>query len=190
MPRRYRRRASNGDALYIALTLVIAMLWVHPRWLTYVTYGLGLVLGVGLVGLAYRLYVRQKWLSSVATLADVDAMDGLEFEDYIVNLLKHHGFMRVHRTEKYDLGVDIVAEKEGERWGVQVKRYDPKRPVKADAVRQATTGLKAYHCTKPMVITNSTYTRYAKRLAKSCDCVLVDRKRLVKLIGTASSPST
>jgi HJR/Mrr/RecB family endonuclease len=42
-------------------------------------------------------------------------MDGLEFERYVMDLLRRHGFERVSLTKKYDLGIDIVAEKDNER---------------------------------------------------------------------------
>jgi len=108
-------------------------------------------------------------------------MNGLEFERYVADLLRRHGFSSVTLTERYDLGVDILAQKKGERWGIQVKRYNGL--VKAAAVRQVVTALKSYNCTKAMVITNSTYSRVAVRLAQSNNRVLIDRMELARLIS-------
>jgi restriction system protein len=104
-------------------------------------------------------------------------MTGLEFEKYVAKLLKSQGYKHVRLTEKYDLGVDIIAEKEGMRWGIQVKRYSGL--VKADAVRQAVTALKLYNCDRAMVVTNSHFSHTAKELASSNDCVLIDKNRLI-----------
>jgi restriction system protein len=106
-------------------------------------------------------------------------MTGLEFEVYIAELLKQNGFHKIKLTERYDFGVDIIAEKDDIRWGIQVKRHAGL--VMASAVRQVVTALRHYGCDRSMVITNSTFSNVAERLAYANDCVLVDRKRLSKL---------
>lgn len=90
---------------------------------------------------------------------------------YVAALLKQQGYTRIKLTEKFDYGVDIIAHKDGIRWGVQVKRYSDL--VKMAAVQQAVAGLKYYGCTKVMVITNSTFSKQAKVLATVNDCVLM-----------------
>jgi len=106
-------------------------------------------------------------------------MDGLRFEQYVADILRKQGYCNVSLTEQYDYGVDIVADKDGIRWGVQVKRYSSL--VKAEAVRQVLTGLRLYGCDRAMVITNSTFSNVAKRLAEGNDCVLIDRAGLYEL---------
>jgi restriction system protein len=113
-----------------------------------------------------------------ATLEEIDVMDGLDFERYVARLLEKQGFKRVALTERYDMGVDIVAERDGERWGVQVKRYNGL--VKAAAIRQVVTALNIYGCQRAMVVTNSTYSNVADRLATSNGCVLIDRNELIR----------
>lgn len=93
------------------------------------------------------------------------------------------GYTDIRLTEKYDLGVDIVAKKNGVTWGIQAKRYNS--PVKAEAVRQAYTALNRYKCARAMVITNSTYSRQAQMLAADNDVVLVDRQVLTEWIYNA-----
>lgn len=112
-------------------------------------------------------------------LIHVDDMDGIEFEIYIANVLKNQGYTNVKLTEKYDYGVNIIAIKNGVRWGIQVKRYSGL--VKADAVRQVVTGLRMYDCDHAMVITNSVFSKVAVHLAKSNGCVLIDRSGLAKM---------
>jgi HJR/Mrr/RecB family endonuclease len=106
-------------------------------------------------------------------------MSSLEFEHYVAMLLRSNGYCNVSLTEKYDLGVDIIAEKGGVRWGVQVKHYSGL--VKASAVRQVVTGLRLYGCDRAMVVTNSTYSATAQRLAAGNDCVLIDERGLARL---------
>jgi restriction system protein len=52
--------------------------------------------------------------------------------------------------------------------------------VKIEAVRQVVVALKLYKCDKAMVVTNSFFSRPAKKLAASQDCVLVERNQLRK----------
>jgi restriction system protein len=91
-------------------------------------------------------------------------------------LLCTQGYGAIRLTEKYDYGVDIIAVKDSITWGIQVKRYNGL--VKANAVRQVVTALRKYRCDRAMVITNSIYSRVAKELAQSNDCVLVDGNNL------------
>lgn len=113
---------------------------------------------------------------------DVDTMTGVEFEHFVARILKSRGCTNVRLTEHYDFGVDIVAEKDGVTWGIQTKRY--KNAVNAEAVRQVVTALKGYECDRSMVITNSPigYTRPARELARTNNCVLVDRNILKKWV--------
>lgn len=127
---------------------------------------------IKLTGFVRRLTTNHK-------LRHVDVMDGIEFEEYIARILKSQGYTNIQLTEQYDYGVDIMASKNGIRWGIQVKRYSGL--VKADAVRQVVTGLRIYGCDRAMVITNSVFSRVAVRLARSNDCVLVDRSQLSRM---------
>jgi HJR/Mrr/RecB family endonuclease len=108
----------------------------------------------------------------------IDTMSWKEFEIFVAKWLKHEGYVNVHLTEHYDLGIDVIAEKDGIKWGVQVKHYS--NLVKVEAVRQVVVALKHYKCDRAMVITNSYFSRPAKQLAASQSCVLIERTQLQK----------
>lgn len=172
---RYSRNQSN-DMSFIIVILIGAAAWIHRAQLVYIAYAaLGVVGCLLLLKLGWELI---RYRRSTA-LEGVDTMDGLDFEQYVANLLRANGFRHVSLTEKYDFGVDIIAEKDGIRWGIQAKHYSGL--VKADAVRQVVTGLRLYDCDRAMVITNSTYSVVAQRLAAGNDCVLIDRIGLSRL---------
>ena len=111
-------------------------------------------------------------------------MGGVKFEYYLADILRKRGYTDVKVTEKYDLGVDIIAKKDGITWGVQAKRY--KSMVKVAAVRAAYTALPHYGCDRAMVVSNSTYSRPAHTLAKETETVLVDRELLAKWVYEVS----
>lgn len=169
-------RTQTGDISFAIIVLIGAAAWTHREQLVRIAY-----ISLGIVGCLLLLKLLWASLSRhrFAHFRDVDTMDGLDFEQYVAALLRANGFRKVSLTEKYDFGVDIIAEKDGIRWGIQAKRHA--RLVKASAVRQVVTGLNIYGCDKAMVITNSTYSTVAKRLAKANGCVLVDRTGLKRL---------
>lgn len=138
------------------------------------------VLAVLLGSIAFWKYRKTQRKLRALDIAAVDTMDPLEFEVYVGKLLKHRGFTNVQLTERYDYGVDVVAEKDGVRWGVQVKRYN--HMVRAEAVRQVVTALIRYKCDRAMVVTNNVFSRPAKELAADNKCVLIDRDVLAEWI--------
>ena len=113
-------------------------------------------------------------------MAVIDKMTGLEFERYVARLLKSQGYTNIRLTEHFDYGIDIIAIKGTIPWGIQVKRHSGL--VKADAVRQVVAALRKYNCERAMVITNSRFSEVAKELARSNNCVLVDREILFRWV--------
>ena len=189
MSRRYYRRRRKNDGISGTLLLVgiIAVATLYNK-LSAETINLIIGGGLLLVGLIiglvlfiqYKRSQHEKQKLRALNLIDADYMDGLAFEKYVAELLKSQGYSKVALTERYDLGVDIIALKDGTRWGVQVKRYS--NMVKAEAVRQVVTALNKYNCQRSMVVTNSTFSRPARVLAHSNDCVLIGKDELAEWI--------
>lgn len=166
-------RTQSSDATFVVIVLVGAAAWTHRAELERIAFIALALLGCALVlriGWKYFAYRRSKGLGSI------DSMNSFEFEQYVAILMRNNGYRNVSLTEKYDMGVDIIAEKDGLRWGVQVKHYSGL--VKASAVHQVVTGLKLYGCDRAMVVTNSTYSTTAQTVAAGNECALIDRKGL------------
>lgn len=160
----------------VSTILVIGMAYTYWEYVLYVVLGIFMVFVLKkVIWLIRKIHT----LNQNLRFQDVDLMDGVSFEYYIAQLLAERGYSNVSLTEQYDYGVDIIAEKDGVRWGVQAKRYSGL--VKAEAVRQVVTGLRLYGCDRAMVVTNSTYSNVAKRLAEGNNCVLIDRDGLATL---------
>jgi HJR/Mrr/RecB family endonuclease len=161
---------------FVIVILVGAAAWQHRTQLIRIAY---FTLGITIFAVMMTWLIRLV-LSRRNKPLNIDAMTGLEFENYVAALLKQNGFRRVRLTKRFDYGVDIIAEKKGICWGIQVKRHAGL--VNANAVRQVVTALKMYSCDRSMVITNSTFSTIAQRLAKAINCVLIDRNGLQRLI--------
>lgn len=116
---------------------------------------------------------------------DIDSMTGVEFEKYVADLFRRHGYLFETTALSGDLGVDLIVVKDGIRTAVQIKRYS--KPVNQAAIREAVAGMQHYKCTQAMVVTNSRFTKLAVTLAASNHCELIDRTRLINMIATAPS---
>lgn len=190
--RRYgKRNNSIGDAAGLLALLALAYTYTGVQKFTEQNpYGLAIIIAVSVVvfalitGLVIYRAIRAKHIYDAITLAQVDTMDGLEFERYLADLLRKKGFTDVRLTERFDYGIDIIAQKDGIKWGIQAKRYNS--PVKASAVRQVYTALTRYGCSRAMVIANNTYTRPAKLLAQDNNIELIDRQILSEWIYDVS----
>lgn len=155
MSRSYKRRNRQKVDVFLVLVFLIAYLdIIHKVFIL-----LYLLLVVALI-IFVKLFVKLMVHTRVNNpkLEHIDSMTGLEFEKCVANLLRNQGYRHVTITERYDYGVDIVAVKDGVRWGVQVKRNS--YLVKAIAVRQVVTALKKYKCDRAMVVTNNNLFDY------------------------------
>jgi HJR/Mrr/RecB family endonuclease len=184
-PHRYSRSGSDGQAGIILIIILLAgAVRAHKAAIERYATITGLI-AIGLVSasIIYKLLktIRLWRQNHNPTMTIIDSMTGLDFERCVARLLKAQGYTNIRLTEQYDLGVDIVADKDSVRWGIQVKRYSGL--VKAEAIRQVVTALKFYGCDQAMVITNSVFSRPACELADSNDCVLVDRQILLRWIN-------
>jgi restriction system protein len=121
---------------------------------------------------------ERRMKNAIRSTRNINELSWSEFEYYVAERLKSKGYTDVQLTEKYDLGVDIIAKKDGLTWGVQVKHYS--NLVGVDAVRQVVTALNKYKCNRAMVVTNSEFTKNAIELAKSNGCVLIDTYQIYK----------
>lgn len=168
------RRSRGGSIvpLIIVIGTTIAY-WQYAKFL--------LLASVAIVAIKVTIKIVRliRFTAMRFELKDIDAMDGLEFERYVADLLRRNGYSNVSMTERYDYGVDIIADRDGIRWGIQVKRYSGL--VKAAAIRQVVAGLNMYGCDQAMVITNSTYSTVAGQLAAANNCLLIDRRGLYEM---------
>lgn len=110
-------------------------------------------------------------------ISEVDTMDGFQFEHYLVELFKSEGFSAVRTPDSGDFGADVILKKEGKKIVVQAKRYRSNVGIKA--VQEVIGALNYYKADEAWVVTNSDYTKAAKKLAIESNVRLVNRDELV-----------
>lgn len=116
------------------------------------------------------------------TNKEYDSMDGHQFEYFCADILRKNGFERVAVTQgSGDQGIDIIAFKDGIKYGVQCKCYSS--DIGNKAVQEAFSGKAFYNCHVGVVLTNRYFTAPAKELAEKNGILLWDRNKLNEMIG-------
>lgn len=115
---------------------------------------------------------------------DFGSMDGYEFEDYCAHLLERNGFSNVKVTRgSGDQGVDVIAYRDGVKYGIQCKCYSSS--VGNRAVQEVYAGKLFYDCHVAVIMTNSTFTTAAIDLAHSTHVVLWSGRKLREMENSA-----
>jgi restriction system protein len=137
-----------------------------------------LLLIVVIVKIIQRFYKIRKM--NKAGLTEIDKMSGKDFEIFLEQLLRNHGYKVKRVGHMADYGGDLVIEKDNIKTVVQAKRWS--NPVNVKAIQEINTAKAHYNATKAMVVTNNRFTSNASILAKENQVELVDRKKLALLI--------
>ena len=149
-------------------------------------------IGLGIVIMAFGIFQglgkgKKKAADSeehsyiITSTANVDLMEGHEFEYFCAELLERCGFEEVQVTRgSGDQGVDILAKKEDIRYAIQCKNYST--PLGNTPVQEVYAGKTFYRCHVGVVMTNSTFTKGAVELADSVGVILWDKDRLDKMM--------
>lgn len=118
-----------------------------------------------------------------------DYMEGHDFEYFCAELLKKNGFSNVEVTQgSGDQGIDILATKDGIKYGIQCKCYSS--DIGNKAVQETFSGKTFYNCHVGVVLTNRYFTTSAKELAEKSGVLLWDRDKLNEMIENQSEDMT
>lgn len=180
MARTKKSNSESGCVLVFGIGVIILMAWValynlveQPGILSVilVIFVLGLiVLGI----LAYLKKADTKSIKYTIDLSEIDSMEGHNFEYWCAELLRRNGFNKVSVTRgSGDDGIDIIAFRDGQKYGIQCKRSYSK--IGNKAVQEAYTGKTVYGCHIAAVITNNYFTPSAINTAQKTGVVLWDR---------------
>jgi len=107
------------------------------------------------------------------TIDDIDLMDGVEFEKLIAKLFRKMGYDAEVTKTSGDQGIDVIAIKNGFKYGIQAKCYSSQ--VSNSAIQEAVAGKAFYSLNKVIVVTNNYFTKSAIKLAEANNVILWDR---------------
>ncbi|TPR56273.1 hypothetical protein FJU10_12705 [Enterococcus sp. OL5] len=128
---------------------------------------------------------EEKQLKKILIKNEMEILDqstGLEFENEIAKILHLVGFEEVSVSKgSGDQGIDIFAKKDGEKFGIQCKKYSSS--VGNKAVQEVISGKEFFNLDKAIVITNSSFTTSATELAFKANVTLWNRMNLEQIIS-------
>lgn len=110
------------------------------------------------------------------SIDDIDLMDGTEFEELIAKLFRKMGYDAEVTKASGDQGIDVIATKNGFKYGIQAKCYSGQ--VGNSAIQEVVAGKTYYSLNKAIVVTNNFFTKTAIKLAEANGVVLWDRNIL------------
>lgn len=137
-----------------------------------------------------KIIPRPKKANTGISIYDVDVMDPFEFESFIAKLLEYEGYSTEVTKKSGDQGVDILAEKDGEKWAIQTKRYELGKKISNKAVQEVHTGKGFYKCQRAAVLTNQFFTDSARQIADATNVILWDRRFVASLLEKLRESNT
>lgn len=115
-----------------------------------------------------------------------DNMDVREFALFCCNVLGKSGFTRVSVIKTSEAqGIDIVAFKNGLKYGIQCKYSS--FSIGIGAVEKVIAGKNFFGCQTAAILTNQFFDRSAEELADRNDILLWNRNKLDDMIAIASN---
>lgn len=158
------------------LSLAVAglVLWQTGDFLQGLIAFFAVFITLAVLFLLVRLFKPRKRRS----LQEIDVMTGHEFEVYLGELFKRHGYKTKVTSASGDYGADLILHKGGQKIVVQAKRY--KNSVGIRAVQEIIPAIAYYKADVAWVVTNSYLTKQAQNLADANEVVVIDREELIK----------
>jgi restriction system protein len=124
---------------------------------------------------------------SFETRAQLAALTPTEFEQWCAHRLRELGYTVRHVGGQGDHGVDLFAEKAGERVVVQCKRFTGRRTVGEPQLRDLYGAMHSEGAVRAIVITAGYFTDEAQAWARGKPIELWDANRIVISRSAATS---
>jgi restriction system protein len=162
--------------LYEGFKMGLEILWTMLTAVPLLTLAVIATSGGSLLYAFIVKVLREQKLRKSGIL-EVDKMSGREFEEYLQALIKTRGYYVQLTPASGDFGADLILSADGKKIIVQAKRY--KKSVGVKAVQEIASAKSHYNADECWVITNSYFTEQARKLARSNQVRLIDRKELM-----------
>ncbi len=180
-----KRRRGSRTAVNPLLTVIVVFLvgaWLIPG----MAFAAALVLGLAAailwyVGAQKRLTEIQRW----SAVSNLYMLSPEEFERHVAATYAALGYSVSVTRRVGDQGIDVLAERGGQRLGIQCKRTT--EPASNGAIQEVYAGKAHYRCTAAAVISLGGFTRPARALASSTAVQLIDGAQYADLFHRATA---
>lgn len=115
-------------------------------------------------------------------ISQIENLSPFEFEEWVARLLRVDGYKANATKKSGDYGADVIAEKDGIKIAIQVKKFN--KPVGIKAVQEVISAIGYYDCYEGWVITSSNnFTPAAHNLAKKHNIKLLNKNGLALMLN-------
>lgn len=111
---------------------------------------------------------------------DAGEMSGIEYEEYVAEIIDSLGWKVTQTPATGDHGADIIADNGQSRIVVQCKKYSS--PVGNKSVQEAFSAKSFYDCTDSIVVTNNSFTPAARQAASKLNVSLLHHEQLQEFL--------
>lgn len=119
----------------------------------------------------------------MTSISDIVGLDPFEFEELVSDIWESKGYVTTVRKKSGDRGVDVEAEKGGYKEIIQAKCYSENNKIGSQLVREyATLYQQIPTANEVIIVTSSSFTKEAKRLADDLNVKIIDGNQLIKQI--------
>lgn len=181
LARRRRRRDSSGPLVAVALVILLGLGLLA---LIEGPFGIWLAAGLAVAAVLYGRIAQQRQAVYMQRWCIVDRLrmlSGIEFEKHVAELYRRRGYRTEITRGSGDQGVDVIAQNDQHRIGIQCKQWQGN--VGNDAVQEAMAGKVFYNCSHAAVVCTSTFTPLARQLAERSDVQLIDGATYANMVN-------
>jgi restriction endonuclease Mrr len=119
-----------------------------------------------------------------------DQFDPYDFEEFVAGLWEANGYTTHVRKGSGDRGIDIEAMKGDKKELIQVKLYSPGNRIGSrDVRRYATLYQQVPEADDVVIVTSSSFTSEAEKLAEDLDILLIDGQTLGSMFAQSDYDS-
>lgn len=114
----------------------------------------------------------------------IDSLSGLDFENFMCEILNKIGFEAVVTKASGDNGADIIAKDNFKKYAIQCKRYTGR--VGFDAVKEVHAAKDIYNCDLGVILTNADdFTKEAIENSRKLNIKLWNRDKIKNMLAKA-----
>lgn len=125
---------------------------------------------------------NDRYYGYIGRIHELRMMDPIEFESYVGWLFEQQGYSYKITQQGGDHGIDVLLEKGGERFAVQVKRYKKGKSVGEPELRDFYGSFHSQGISSGFFVTTSNFSEAAKKWAEKQPISLIDEKSLIEML--------
>lgn len=122
--------------------------------------------------------IKQLKKAEIGAKNNFQNMSPYEFEEFVAKLFESKGYSARTTSRSGDAGIDVIANKNGTKLAIQVKRHKETNKVGSPTVQKTLGSIHEVDADECIVVTSSYFTKPAKKRARGAPIKLWNISRL------------